>query len=315
MECPQGYIFKEQINDVVQLVENAQGETFIAKAVSDHELKICCLMADNHIAPRVHKICDRNIIIMQNYDGNLLKLWPFITETTQKQIETAVDKLIGKMHDFDIAHGDLHSRNIVYREENNEIVLRIIDYEKAFKISTGEDDQTVVKWMDKGFNWRGDYPSFVEFDFNNWKTTMNHIHLVKEYLFDTFDQKIIKKYSDGDCGVLAVSLSKKLQWYIYGIFLGEKNSVPAHYVLRAPGGEFFLDITGLRSKEYFERYWYNYFVNEDYQNVKVVFNKVDDELSNPDYYRDAFDGVDKEHVEAVAATIYQLINAKYNYDD
>ena len=99
--------------------------------------------------------------------------------------------------------------------------------------------------MESGFNWEGSYNEFVEFDKTNWKDMVGKIPLPLGLSFtNVLSRQTMNKYLTGDCGLLALSLNKLSGWPIYGV--SENAWIPAHYILKAPGGEYFLDVEGFQ---------------------------------------------------------------------
>lgn len=310
MECLRNYQIVKNITKYVYLVKQNQ-QQFIAKGVSEDELQTSILMDKGNVGPHIkeYQYCNDNIImIMEKFDGNLTQLWPFIGTNARDKVISIINRLIIKMHELDFSHSDLHARNIAYKEDEQWVEFAIIDFDSGYKISASKEDGDIIEWI-KGLGWEGTSEEFIKFAFQTWKRELERIPLPTDYIFDNYD----KKYLEGDCGLLAIALNKRLGWDIYGIF--QKDLVPAHYLLRAPGGQFFLDITGLRKKSDLEHYWYNYFVEEGYNNVKVIFHKVDNILCNSDYYRDIKNDIDNEEVNRTADIIVDKIKTKYRLYD
>lgn len=271
------------------------------------EAKIATLMGDNNIGPKVYDYRTYKgygEMTMEKLDGNLIELWPYIGQT---RITDRVTKLIKKMHDLDLAHGDLHARNIGYRQRGDVIEVYIIDFGNVYTISTGESDPEVVAWMLHGFDWEQSYADFVDYDFINWQQMLSDIPLPEPVLTNV-DQNTLEQYYNSDCGVLAMALSEKLGWPVYRVS-ENLNEPPAHYIVRAPGGEYFADVSGLRPKQYFEGYWQKYFGTD-----RVYIGPVDECLSNPDYYESIVDRINNDDVKDLAFTIYDSIMERYYFD-
>lgn len=331
MNCLDGYEILKEINENVWIITNGSTDLIVKKITIDDinefngELNFAILAGQNDIGPRIYEyrlcnsnfelaqstdIVDSGLIIMEKLDGNLMELWPFIGLDLRQQVTNYLDSLIQQMHNLDIAHGDLHARNIGYKEINDTLSFYIIDYEKSFNISTGKYDPKVINWMKQYFDWNDTYESFVNFENQNWKDFVSNIPIPTDFPFQNiFKQDIIDNYLIGDCGLLAISLSNKSGWSIYGISL--EDSVPAHYVVRTPGGQFFIDVTGVRSFQYLYEYWMNYFLKEGINDPIIVFGEVDNVLCNIDYYNDIVSNINNVDVDNIASKIWTTIQDKY----
>lgn len=71
------------------------------------------------------------------------------------------------MHEHDIAHGDLHHRNLVCSRLPEDVEVYIIDFDSSFHISRGATPG-VRQWMETGYGWEGTFADFVAHDFRNW---------------------------------------------------------------------------------------------------------------------------------------------------
>ena len=199
------------------------------------------------------------------------------------------------------------------------IKMYIIDYATAFKISTGQNDPETIHWMEEGFNWEGSYREFVDFDFIYWKQFIANIPLPHESSFhNLFDEKTVNRYLVGDCGLLAIKLSQLSNWPIYGVSMiqpGRNYSVPAHYLVRVPGGEYLLDINGLKPTRYYEGYWRKYFLNEGETNFTIKIHAVDELLCNPDYYEDVINNPKpNDQADIVSAHIWEIIENQFIHE-
>lgn len=130
------------------------------------------ILSNAGVAPPLlfEETCENEgIIITEKYWGSLEEL----IESNQLNVELYDDLIdlitekVQKMHDLNIAHGDLHAGNVVVNLDPLEVAL--IDYEYAFDIDTGKEDPKVQEWMQKGFDWEGTYDDFVRYDFENWR--------------------------------------------------------------------------------------------------------------------------------------------------
>lgn len=339
MECLSGaYQVKSEVATEIWEVETIP-KIYIAKRTQLYrdpvlierfiqELGITFLMSNHNIAPLVieYWMCDQQtkptevdteaeagIIIMEKLDGDIKKLWPFIGSMTRSQIIAQVTTLVTQMHELDIAHGDLHSGNIGYKEGEKGLTIRLLDFGEAFYISTGYEDSRVIDWIEGNFSdfeaplTEEGYYNFTQYDFTNWQEGLRGIPVPKDWEFKgLFSPDIISTYLEGDCGALALSLQGLSGWPIYSI--STEGGIPAHYVVRAPGGEFFLDITGLRSRSYLKNYWTDYFDGE-----KIIIHPVDALLCNSNYYRDIQASINSDLVNQIATRIWQEITPMLNY--
>lgn len=116
-------------------------------------------------------ICENmGFISMEPYDYTLDHLLPQLTSAQKRIIADQINHQVEIMHEQNLAHGDLHTSNIVV--SLNPIRTAIIDFEYSFDIDTGARNPRVQRWMQEGFDWESDYPAFVEYDYNNWYSTM-----------------------------------------------------------------------------------------------------------------------------------------------
>jgi predicted Ser/Thr protein kinase len=93
-----------------------------------------------------------------------------IYEQFKKEIKEIIKYKVTTMHKNDIAHGDLHTDNIVY--VLNPFDVFIIDFDTSFLISTGKHNPRVQQWMTNGFGWDQSYEDFVAYDYENYKGTL-----------------------------------------------------------------------------------------------------------------------------------------------
>lgn len=145
--------------------------------------------------------------------------------------------------------------------------------------------------MRDGFDWEESYQAFVDYDFINWQEMVSHMPLPEQVLINA-DQNSSEQHR-----TLAIALSEKLGWPIYGIS-ENLNTVPIHYIVKAPGGEYFVDVSGLRPKQYFERYWQKYLATDK---VSIVPVTILGRINNDD-------------VSKLASNIYDKIMERYCFD-
>lgn len=309
MDSLHGYTVLDRITDNIWLISDGI-EEFIAKNIDsnsiDEEVRIGLLMAVNNIGPQIYQV-ERGLIIMEKLDGNLNQLIPFIGVEFRQRIQDYIDGLIRRMHRLDIAHGDLHSENIGYKEVDGVIRLSIIDYGKSFHISSGRSDPEVIQWMIQGFGWEDTYEDFVNYDFENWKMRFDDVLPPVDSLFD-------EVLEDVDSGHLAIALSEKSGWPIFAISMRDNEdnelSIPFNCVVRAPGGEMFVDITGLRTRDYLERYWFDYAIGEGYENFTIVIHEADEVLCDIYHYNEIQEKIangETDNVNSVASTIWDIL--------
>ena len=210
MNCLDGYEILKEINENVWIITNGSTDLIVKKITIDDinefngELNFAILAGQNDIGPRIYEyrlcnsnfelaqstdIVDSGLIIMEKLDGNLMELWPFIGLDLRQQVTNYLDSLIQQMHNLDIAHGDLHARNIGYKEINDTLSFYIIDYEKSFNISTGKHDPEVINWMKQYFDWNDTYESFVNFENQNWKDFVSNIPIPTDFHFKIFSKQ------------------------------------------------------------------------------------------------------------------------------
>lgn len=77
-----------------------------------------------------------------------------------------MDEKIKMLHDNNIAHGDLHIRNIVFNI--NPLDVKLIDFEHSFNISNITSE--VMNWMINGFDFKGTINEFIDYDYTNYKS-------------------------------------------------------------------------------------------------------------------------------------------------
>lgn len=75
----------------------------------------------------------------------------------------AIDSTIKLMHSLGYGHGDLHTGNIGFRRDTNQVC--IIDHDTVFKIADGITPW-LAKWMKKGFSWDRTFEEFIENDYD-----------------------------------------------------------------------------------------------------------------------------------------------------
>lgn len=121
-----------------------------------------------------------------------------------------------------------------------------------------------------------------------------------------FPEETIRRYKDGNCGLLAVKLKEKLGylWEMYSVFLLDrdretdeipKGTVPVHYILGAPEG-MFIDIDGFKAKDEVIDEW-----NQFDREYTAILKPTEENMDNEDYmkyfcdkhYRDASEIVNK----------------------
>jgi hypothetical protein len=88
---------------------------------------------------------------------------------------------------------------------------------------------------------------FFSQDFELWKLMITHIPLPEEIYFN-FDQQIISKFRTSRPFIL--ELQKTFNWPLLEILIETQGiTILTDYVLKAPGGEYYLNIVGLISRE------------------------------------------------------------------
>ncbi len=127
-----------------------------------------------------------------------------------------------------------------------------------------------------------------------------------------FPLNVVIRFTDGDCGALAIQLKEVLGGQIYGLYpyLNKKKyiSEPYHYVCRViRNTDMFIDINGMRTQNSLVL-WAKEMVPDLPTTCTWELEPVDDELSNPDYYREI---VNNERTMSLAM-IYALAIKDYS---
>jgi len=193
--------------------------TTITKKIKNN-LDIYVSMSNYDISPKIIKI-DGNKITMEKYDNTLEFLYNFYYEFP-KNLELKIVKLIDSMHSMDIAHGDLHPRNIVYKIVDGETIFKFIDFDYSFRISTGENDKKVTKRRLNDFKFEKEefntYAFYVNYDYESWK---DNFSLRKVISFKEIDD-LIGEDDDIFSAVIA-QLSVEFNFKVFGVFAVEKD--------------------------------------------------------------------------------------------
>lgn len=134
------------------------------------------VLSDADVAPTLlfTNTCDNaGIMITEKYEASLQDLIDKnqMTDDLKEDLTSLITQKVKTMHTMNIAHGDLHTGNIVVNLDPLKVAL--IDYEYAFSIDTGKTDPEVQDWMQRGFDWQGTYEDFVRYDFENWRNMMD----------------------------------------------------------------------------------------------------------------------------------------------
>ncbi len=191
------------------------------KKVNKDKLHIYTLMSNYDISPHILNI-QNNVITMEKFDGDLYLLWPFLDEKSRNIASSKIRILIDKMHDLDISHGDLCGKNIVYKMIGDEIIYKIIDFDRSFNISRGEKDDDVIEYMNQCFDlekFGNTYKGYVEYDYVNWKNELNEFYPIN---FSS-----LSKHSDNINNYHGIikKLSSELHLKIFGIYKINTNEI------------------------------------------------------------------------------------------
>jgi len=208
-----------------------------------NNLDIYVLMSNYNISPKILKI-NGNKITMEKYDGTLDFLYNFYSDFPV-ELELKITKLILTMHSMDIAHGDLHPRNIVYKIIDGETIFRIIDFDDSFHISTGENDEIVTKFRQNAFveDISGDYGEFVKYDYENWKNSFISENTIS---FKEIDD-LIDRRADIGSSIMA-QLSLEFNFKLFGVFTVDKDEISINQswtnanvlALQLPNNEYYI---------------------------------------------------------------------------
>ncbi len=184
------------------------------------------------------------------------------------------------MHNLDIGHGDLHEWNILYKDNDNNIDIKIIDYDNSYYISTGKNNPILREYIEESFDWEDTYEEFVNYDYINWTVSLNSRREPKSIVFtNIIDINVSSKYMGINSYELAYAIRKTLMkiysinFDIYGVYLNKSNIL--HYFVRMPGGLFYTDIKGMNTKQEQKDYWYNFLFNNNYNIQNLEFVKID----------------------------------------
>lgn len=332
MECLKGlYRIKNEVALHVWIVE-VDSQEYIAKLVRlskdpteifrfFRELEIGSLMSEQNIGVELYEYCMCNdqdvpieldeeaeygILIMEKLDGDLSQLWPFIGEETREMLGEQITDLVTRMHNLGVIHGDLHSSNIGYKEdENGGLKIRPLDFGESYYLSWGKQEYLHLT--------KRDWDEKMQSEQFDWKKDLEEIPLPSNDAFKgVIPPNLIDAYLEGDCGTLALALHERLKWPIYAIAsLREDGSleIPSHYVLSAPGRELFLDITGLRSLSYLEEYWSSYFEEVGFSNLVAIYPTTEVSCNSHSYQNSR--RINETQINQIADQITQIIRTNY----
>ncbi len=188
--------------------------------IIEANLDIYVLMSNYNISPKIIEI-DDDEITMEKYDGDLKFLYKFYKQFPQ-ELEHKITKLIDSMHGLDIAHGDLHPGNIVYKIVDDEIIFRIIDFDYSFHISSGKKDKNVTKYRKENFDPEvsENYEDFVKYDYTNWKDYFSS----NEFISFKGITQFINDNKDS-LALVMLLLAKKFNLKLFGVYLVNKTEI------------------------------------------------------------------------------------------
>ena len=296
MSCFGEYKIIKELGGNISFVEDQDGIQYTVKRfrikggnrrdLFETELRIARMAEEYDIGPKIYgyRLCDRNfnltihdknasyaIIIMEKLDITIKHVWKFFGPAKRREITDKINRKIMHLHILDIAHGDLHANNIMYKEDVDDVY--IIDYGSAFTISSGRQNQRVIDWMEGGFNWEGTYVDFVNHDYINWQEEVSDIKPSANISFET----MFELTDVGSNNEIIMSLSKKIGWPLYGVYkinLRDYNDyLPIHLLLKTPG-EYYVDIQGIYSTDKIMKRWKE-------ENTLIVIDAYVGELDEP----------------------------------
>jgi len=134
------------------------------------------------------------------------------------------------------------------------------------------------------------------------------------YLLDTentglfnFPSNIVKKYIEGNCGILATQLINLLggKWGMYSVFIEDnKWAVPAHYIIRYDQSDLYIDIIGVRTKDKIVGEWKKYALDNKIE-PHIIIKKTGPHMDNPDYECNDFTGELQVISQQIAHILYE----------
>jgi len=111
-------------------------------------------------------------IVTENLISFKSKKFETIVKNDVDKFKQLVKHKIQKMHDLDVGHGDLHLGNILIRELPYEVF--IIDWDTAYQISTGQNNEKVVDWWQENYGFET-YQEFVNYDLTGWEVDLEDL--------------------------------------------------------------------------------------------------------------------------------------------
>jgi hypothetical protein len=133
-------------------------------------------LSDAQIGPHVFEISDSQMSISYqivdevgcNVQNPRLCLSPIV-------VKECIIRLVSGLHSLGYGHGDLHLGNIGFSSGCGEVRFYILDHDTVYRINEMQNldlagAEWLAVWMREGFDWKGTFQEFVDYDFENWQT-------------------------------------------------------------------------------------------------------------------------------------------------
>jgi hypothetical protein len=233
------------VDDVAYAIRRYDSRYVVIKHSTAQHSQI--MLAGSNLAPKILDTTS-DTLVMEKMDGTINLLWYCITDAQKIICEQSLNHFLQGLRD--LGYCVRHTHNIGFKEyAPGQFEFKVLDVDQ------------LERCPNHGFLTQG-------------QKNIDFSIIIESDIIDTYERSALshipyKTHIDVYSRNFALEIHRLTSWPVYVIIL--QNDTPAHYVVRLPGGNWYLDINGFNSMPYHVWYWTQYFITCGIRDPKVDF--------------------------------------------